>query len=117
MSEEIDKTNCIQVFVQDRQGKEHILEGPTDLGLNLMDLCKIHELPMAGTCGGVALCASCQCYVVSGHVLPPKGVEEENMLSEAFHVRQESRLACQIRLNSQIHGLRVIMAPEEEYGE
>jgi 2Fe-2S ferredoxin len=42
----------------------HELQAPTDMAMNIMELCKAYELPVEGTCGGMAMCASCQCYYV-----------------------------------------------------
>jgi len=81
--------------------------------MNLMEVCKAHELPVEGTCGGMALCASCQCYVESEHPLPEMSEDEEAMLAEAFHVKDNSRLACQIPIRPELEGLRVVLAPEE----
>ena len=60
----------IRVFLTDREGELHKLTAPTDMQMNLMEVCKAYELPVEGTCGGMALCASCQCYVESEHLLP-----------------------------------------------
>ena len=50
--------NIIHITVVDREGKEHVLEAPTDMNMNMMELCKSYELPVEGTCGGMAMCAS-----------------------------------------------------------
>ena len=83
------------------------------MAMNLMEVCKAHELPVEGTCGGMALCASCQCYVESEQPLPEMSEDEEAMLAEAFHVKDNSRLACQIPIRPELEGLRVVLAPEE----
>jgi len=57
----------IKVTVIDREGKSHELDAPTDMGMNMMELCKAAELPVEGTCGGMAMCASCHMYVESSH--------------------------------------------------
>jgi len=38
--------------------------------------------------------------------------EEEAMLSEAFHVKDNSRLGCQIPIIEELEGLVIQMAPE-----
>ena len=81
--------------------------------MNLMEVCKSYELPVEGTCGGMALCASCQCYIQSAHALEEKSEDEEAMLAEAFHVQDNSRLACQIPITPDLDGLQVVLAPEE----
>ena len=51
----------ISISIIDREGEAHQIEAPTDMAMNLMEVCKAYELPVEGTCGGMALCASCQC--------------------------------------------------------
>ena len=102
----------VTVTVIDREGKSHELIAPTDVAMNLMEVCKAYELPVEGTCGGMAMCASCQCYLVSKHNLPEKSDDEEAMLSEAFHVKENSRLGCQIHISNALEGLTVELAPE-----
>ena len=104
----------IQITIFDREGEKHELSAPTVMAMNLMEVCKAYELPVEGTCGGMALCASCQCYVLSDHELAEKSEDEEAMLSEAFNVREESRLGCQIPIQPSLDGLKVELAPEEE---
>ena len=103
----------INIELTDRDGKSHRLIAPTDMQLNLMELCKSYELPIEGTCGGMALCASCQCYITSDHDLPDRSADEEAMLAEAFNVKKNSRLGCQIYLTPELDELSVTLAPEE----
>jgi len=102
--------NTIQITVVDREGTEHVLDAPTDMNMNLMELCKSYELPVEGTCGGMALCASCHMYVLSDHVLHEKSEDEEIMLDQAFFVKRNSRLGCQIKLTNDLDGLKVHLA-------
>ncbi len=104
--------SVISITVIDREGTEHKLEGPTDMNMNMMELCKAAELPVEGTCGGMAMCASCHCYVESEHNLPEMSGDEEDMLDEAFFVQDNSRLQCQLALNESLEGLIVRLAPE-----
>ena len=102
----------IRVFLTDREGELHKLTAPTDMQMNLMEVCKAYELPVEGTCGGMALCASCQCYIESTHELNPKSDEEEAMLSEAFNLKSSSRLSCQIPITKDLKDLIIRIAPE-----
>ena len=102
----------IKITVIDREGITHQLDAPTDMAMNLMEVCKAYELPVEGTCGGMAMCASCQCYVLSDHPLEEKSEDEEAMLSEAFHVKENSRLGCQIPMDKKLEGIKVELAPE-----
>ena len=101
----------IHLTVHDREDAAHQLEAPTDMGLSLMELCKAYELPVEGTCGGMALCASCHVYVLSDHKLPEPTDDELAMLDQAFFVKDNSRLGCQIKLKDEMDGLTVKLAP------
>ncbi len=105
------ENNLIKVTVVDREGQEHFLDAPTDMSMNMMEVCKSHELPVEGTCGGMALCASCHMYVISDHLLSEPSEDEENMLDQAFFVKANSRLGCQIKITEEIDGLIVKLAP------
>lgn len=104
----------INITVIDSEDVTHILETPTDMGLNLMELCKSYDLPVKGTCGGMALCASCHVYVLSDHELNEASDDELNMLDSAFFVKPTSRLGCQIKIKDELDGLTVKLAPESE---
>ena len=103
----------IIITVVDREGQAHKLEAPTDMAMNLMEVCKAYELPVEGTCGGMAMCASCQCYVLTEHPLREMQDDEEAMLSEAFNVKPNSRLGCQIQITPEMEGLEIELAPED----
>ena len=105
--------NQIKILVKDRDGKSHDLITPTDMSLNLMEVLKINEFDIEGTCGGIAMCASCQCYIKSNHKLDKKSFDEKAMLSEAFYVKKESRLGCQIKITKDLNDLKVEIAPKE----
>ena len=103
----------ILVTIIDREGEKHELVGPTDMNLNIMELCKSYELPVIGECGGMAMCATCQCYLESETSLPEQSDSELDMLDQAFHVKNNSRLGCQIHLNESIDGIILRLAPED----
>ena len=106
----------VKIRITDREGILHEVDAPTDMNMNLMEVVRSYELAPEGTigiCGGMAMCASCQCYVNSDHNLPEKSDDEEAMLSEAFNVEDNSRLGCQIHITPELEGLEVELAPEE----
>ena len=105
----------IKIKITDRDGAVHEVDAPTDMNMNLMEVVRSYELAPEGTigiCGGMAMCASCQCYVESDHQLPEMSDDEDAMLAEAFHVRDNSRLGCQIQMTVDLEGLEVELAPE-----
>lgn len=102
----------VKVTIIDREGVEHELVAPTDMNMNIMELCKSYELPVAGECGGMAMCATCQCYLESDHQLPEQSDDELDMLDQAFFVKSNSRLGCQIQISNDIDGIVLRLAPE-----
>ena len=105
----------ISIKITDRNGRLHKIQAPTDMAMNIMEVVRSYELAEEGTigvCGGMAMCASCQCYVNSNHELPEMSPDEDLMLAEAFHVKDNSRLGCQIHINEALDGLEIELAPE-----
>jgi 2Fe-2S ferredoxin len=106
----------VTITITDRDGKAHTILAPTDMAMNLMEIVQSYEIAPEGTigvCGGMAMCASCQCYITSNHDLPAMEDAEEAMLDEAFNVKENSRLGCQIPITEALEGLVIQLAPEE----
>lgn len=104
--------NEITVTIIDREGNSHELVAPTDMNMNIMEVCKSYELPVLGECGGMAMCATCQCYLESDTNLPEQNDAELDMLDQAFFVKSNSRLGCQIQITEEINGIVLRLAPE-----
>jgi ferredoxin len=105
----------VTIKITDREGVMHELQAPTDMNMNIMELVRAYEIApegTIGTCGGMAMCASCQCYIINDTTLPEKTDDEEAMLSEAFNVKQSSRLGCQLYITAELEGLEIELAPE-----
>ncbi|CAM1373572.1 2Fe-2S iron-sulfur cluster-binding family protein [Tenacibaculum xiamenense] len=105
----------VNIKITDREGVMHEVLAPTDMAMNLMELVRSYELAPEGTigvCGGMAMCASCQCYVKTDHNLPEMTDDEDAMLAEAFDVQDNSRLGCQIQITHELEGLEIELAPE-----
>lgn len=106
----------IKIKITDRDGVQHEVDAPTDMNMNLMEVVRSYELAPEGTigiCGGMAMCASCQCYVESDTALPEISDDEDAMLAEAYNVKPNSRLGCQLHITMEMDGLEVVLAPEE----
>ncbi|PZR17228.1 MAG: ferredoxin [Flavobacterium psychrophilum] len=105
----------VTIKITDRDGVKHEVQAPTDMSMNIMELVRAYELAPEGTigvCGGMAMCASCQCYILNDVELPEMGPDEDAMLSEAFNVKPNSRLGCQINITPELEGLELELAPE-----
>ena len=106
----------VTVYITDRNGKRHEVQAPTDMNMNIMELIRAYELAEEGTvgiCGGMAMCASCQCYILNNVVSLERNLDEQAMLWEAYHVKENSRLGCQIPITEAINGLEIEIAPEQ----
>lgn len=71
---------------------------------NLMEFLRDFGLSM-GHCGGMALCASCHCYIIQGPILTNKSAEEIAMLNQLHNENDTSRLLCQMPIKSQLDGI------------
>lgn len=102
----------VKINVTDREGQKHSLEGIE--GWRVMEVIRDYGLPIKAECGGAMACATCHVYVCEGWIdkLVPPVQEEIQMLDEAFDVRPNSRLSCQILLAPELEGLEVELAPE-----
>jgi 2Fe-2S ferredoxin len=105
--------------VIDRNGKKHALEGIA--GWRVMEIIRDYAmsdktLAIKAECGGACACATCHVYVddVWKNRLMPPIQEEIERLDEAFEVRDNSRLSCQILMQEELDGLTVILAPGSE---
>jgi len=100
--------------VVDRVGTIQTVEVPEGINLNLMEVLKASEYPILATCGGMALCATCQVDVEQGiEKLPPPTEIELDMLDQLPFASPSSRLACQIKINENLSGaIFRLTAPE-----
>ncbi|MDC0161769.1 2Fe-2S iron-sulfur cluster-binding protein [bacterium] len=102
----------MNINVKDRDGKKLILEG--DNNSTLMEIIRDEGIDIEAACGGCCACATCHVYIDDKWLnkLKPKDDEEESMLDQAFDVRSNSRLSCQINLSEELDGLELEIAPE-----
>lgn len=106
----------VTIYITDRNGVKHEVQAPTDMNMNVMELIRSYELAEEGTlgiCGGMAMCASCQVYVLNDVISLERNPDEEAMLDEAYHVKENSRLGCQIHISEDLEGLEIQIAPEQ----
>ena len=106
----------VTIFITDRKGIKHEVLAPTDMNMNVMELIRSYELAEEGTvgiCGGMAMCASCQCYLLNDVLKTERNDDEEAMLADAYHVKENSRLGCQIHISEELEGLELEIAPEQ----
>jgi len=102
----------MKIKVTNRDGKKVILEG--DSNSTLMEIIRDEGLDIEAACGGCCACATCHVYIGDKwfQKIPPRNDEEESMLDQAFNVKNNSRLSCQINLSEELDGLELELAPE-----
>lgn len=83
----------------------HLVNGET-----VLDGALDNGIPgILGQCGGGCTCATCHVYVRAPHVsrLPPPHTDEIDILEYVHEPRNNSRLACQIRIDERLDGIVV----------
>jgi 2Fe-2S ferredoxin len=91
--------------VVDGNGNSQKIEVPEEINLNLMEVLKASEYNILATCGGMALCATCQVEVAEGiDKLPAATDIEMDMLDQLPRCTSQSRLACQIKISDNLNG-------------
>lgn len=88
-----------------------------EAGMTVMEAAKKNLINgIEAECGGACACATCHVYIDAAWrtaVGKPTAMEED-MLDFAFDVREESRLACQIRVADALDGL-VVKVPAKQF--
>jgi 2Fe-2S ferredoxin len=100
--------NDINIHIQNTDGSLTTLQGPTDMGLSLMEFLKGNEYDILATCGGMALCATCHVEVLRGFdQLNPISDDEYAMLDTLPNITDTSRLSCQLKLADNMNDITV----------
>ena len=102
----------MKISVTDRDGNKQILKADTNS--TLMEIIRDEAIDIEAACGGCCACATCHVYIDDKwlHKLDPIDDDEESMLDQAFDVKKNSRLSCQIQLIEELDGLELELAPE-----
>ena len=102
----------MKLIVTDREGKVHELQARDDW--SAMEVIRDANLPLSAECGGACACATCHVYVDEAWTdrLPAAQQQEVDMLDFGVAVQENSRLSCQIKMNAELDGLKVTLAPD-----
>jgi 2Fe-2S ferredoxin len=62
---------------------------------------------LRGECGGEIQCSTCHCYVDDAWLdrVPPRNVQESNLIDFVWEPKERSRLSCQLVLTDALDGL------------
>lgn len=96
--------------VNDPAGNTHVLEAVE--GYRVMELIRLHGLPIEAVCGGAGACATCHVHVAPGwaeRLVAPRD-DEEAMLDTLPAAEPTSRLSCQLIWDEHLDGLEITLA-------
>jgi 2Fe-2S ferredoxin len=101
-----------KLIIKDRSGKKSEIE--YDSNFTLMETLRDYGYDIEASCGGCCACATCHVYINEKWINKLKNMddEEESMLDQAFDVKNNSRLSCQIDLSGELDGLEIEIAPD-----
>ena len=101
-----------KLIITDRSGKKSEIE--YDSNFTLMEILRDNGYDIEASCGGCCACATCHVYIDEKWINTLKNMDddEESMLDQAFDVKKNSRLSCQIELSEDHDGLEIEIAPE-----
>lgn len=95
-------------------GKEQTVE--IESGWSIMEGAVRANVPgIDADCGGACACATCHVYIEGEWAakLPAKSEMEETMLDFAIAPKATSRLSCQLRVTSEMDGLKLRIPPSQ----
>ena len=86
---------------------ENLKEIEASIGSNLLEVSKKNNINLEGSCGGEMSCSTCHVYILSNHLnkLKKKTKEEKEILALSKNLKNNSRLACQIKITDKLNGL------------
>ena len=101
-----------KLIIKDRSGKKSEIEFNSNF--TLMEILRDNNYGIEASCGGCCACATCHVYIDEKWINKLKNMDddEESMLDQAFDVKNNSRLSCQIDLSEEFDGLEIEIAPE-----
>ena len=101
-----------KLIIKDRSGKKSEIE--FDTNFTLMEILRDNGYGIEASCGGCCACATCHVYVDDKWTNKLKNMDDDegSMLDQAFDVKNNSRLSCQIDLSEDLDGLEIEIAPE-----
>jgi ferredoxin len=78
------------------------------VGQTLLSVALAAGIQIEAACEGNCACSTCHVYIDENYIekLPPASEEEDDMLDLALFLQPNSRLACQIKLEPHLDGMR-----------
>ena len=105
----------IQITFIEHDGTQRTVK--TTVGSSVMQTAVDHGIPgIDADCGGGCSCATCHVFVDPTWMdkVGPANENEESMLGVSSERRENSRLACQIKIDAGLDGL-IVSTPEFQF--
>ncbi len=86
-------------------------------GLSVMEVAVANDVAgIEAACGGAMACCTCLVHVPEPwrERLSPPSAAEQDLMSAHTHVRPESRLSCQLRVEESLDGIELELPPEQQ---
>jgi 2Fe-2S ferredoxin len=99
------------------EGDGTAVAGEARTGMSVMEVAVQNKVSgIDADCGGACACATCHVYVMPEWIKATgaRNAVEDSMLEFAIDVRENSRLACQMRVTDALDGL-VVNVPERQF--
>ena len=105
----------VRLEVSDHYGERAI---EVRAGRGLLEALQDANVAVASVCGGQMACGTCHVFLQLGAEDPvecPRPSEEEAALLEysRYYRKDQSRLACQVRVTAALGSSRIVIAPDE----
>jgi len=100
----------VKIIFKEHSGTVHEVEAND--GETLMDAAMNNMVPgIDGDCGGDCACGTCHVFIAPEFIgkLAPTIGEEDDLINMTPDKEENSRLACQIKLNSELDGMEVTL--------
>ncbi len=103
----------INISVKDLDGQVHQIQARE--GDSLMESLRQYEWGVAAACGGLCSCGTCHVYIDPDWLdkLQPVDSDEQDLLDDFDSTKDNSRLSCQLQVQSYHEGLSLVIAPDE----
>ncbi|MGV8835900.1 2Fe-2S iron-sulfur cluster-binding protein [Cellvibrio sp.] len=102
------------IAVVDHQNNE--TKVAAQIGESLMEILRDNLFDVAAICSGAGTCGTCHLHIDEPWFtqLPDRDCYEEDTLVQSLNYEiDKSRLACQIRFEESMHGMRIALVNDE----
>ena len=107
----VSEDEVVNIVYINKEGTKVPIRGK--IGDNVLYLAHRYDIPLEGACEASLACSTCHVYVDEKFcdLLNEPKEEEDDMLDMATHLKENSRLGCQIILTKEMDGMILTLPP------